>query len=65
MDKWIKVQDRLPDEIEPILVYSKNKYGGYTKKIGVLDDERWFNWETYKLLFNQPTHWQPLPESPK
>ena len=65
MKKWMKIENRLPYEIEPVLVYAKNEYGGYTKKIAIRDEQFWFNWETHKRLPHIPTHWQPLPESPE
>ena len=51
---WVSVEDRLPDNEEPVLVYGKN---------GVAVDE--YNLQ-YKAFFgaSKVTHWQPLSSPP-
>ena len=58
-DNWIKVEDKLPDQVGRYLVC--NKYGvsitEYLVSEGIIPRKHWYN--------HEPTHWQPLPESPK
>jgi hypothetical protein len=65
MSDWIKTTEDIPLEVEPVLVYSKNRYGGYVKSVAILYDGIWKSNETNEKLLNKPTHWQDLPDSPK
>ena len=54
VNRWISVEDRLPEERKRVLVYNE---GGIT--IAWRDKGEWDD------IFLNVTHWQPLPEPPK
>lgn len=60
--KWIKVEDRLPENHEFVLCVFREKYLGQWAVVnfyseGAEQDKEWF-----KRVY---THWMPLPEPPK
>ena len=57
MPEWISVKDRLPEELKPVITYSKNN--GY--QIAMYTSISWY----FSKLCEDPTHWMPLPEAPK
>jgi len=59
-DAWISVDDRLPDDIQDVLVYgSEYKYNNI--KTAFYDD----GWKGINSMFLKSiTHWQPLPSPP-
>jgi len=63
MSKWIKCEDRLPEEDGLVLTTNKDGVGvGYF-------NEHYKNWDTldgddYFADLEFFTHWQPLPEPP-
>ena len=62
VDGWISVEDRLPEEGEMVLMFSKFKnyhMGWYDKK------QCKFYSEGYSVKQGMVTHWRPLPEPPK
>ena len=70
MGEWISVKDRLPVELEDVLVRCKNgvMFVGYF----VLDYNDEIQWKihtalssTRKLNKGRVTHWTPLPKQPK
>lgn len=65
---WIKVEDKLPEDGDTILIYGCNRYFKHPYEVALgcylEPDNQWFangdkdgDWEV--------SHWQPLPESPK
>jgi hypothetical protein len=68
MSEWIAVSDRLPDEGQTVLVV----LGGYVRAAFRRTTKYHKNPEKvaqWQLLlggvFDNPTHWMPLPEPPK
>ena len=63
--QWISVKDRLPDESEEYLVFSKR---GYRSVLDYSTRHKEFNakdTEKEPLHAIEVTHWMPLPEPPK
>ena len=59
---WISVKDRLPETGEPVLIHNPNwDYGVVANYAG---EGVWMD-SWYKRMTYTPTHWIPLPESPK
>lgn len=59
--KWISVEERLPEELEDVLVLSRN--GSCTwAEVAHLMRNQW--WRVGIPMINV-THWMPLPEAPK
>ena len=56
-DKWISVEDRMPDEDCKCLVFTKD---GITNIDYYYNRENAFGFRSWKV-----THWMPLPEPPK
>lgn len=58
-DKWISVEDRLPEKNDYYLVISEDEDG--------LQDisKTWFNGKELGFYINYVTHWQSLPSPPK
>lgn len=63
MAEWIRVQDALPEEFQPVLVSRKNKYGEKVVEAGCYCGER--GWKTVGRPTKSVSHWMPLPEPPK
>ena len=62
---WISVKDRLPDESEEYLVFSKR---GYRSVLDYSTRHKEFNakdTDKKPLHAIEVTHWMPLPEPPK
>jgi hypothetical protein len=59
--KWISVEERLPEELEDVLVFSRNGSSTWTE-VAHLMCNRW--WRVGIPMINV-THWMPLPPSPK
>jgi len=76
-NQWIKVEDRLPENDDLVLVFNhkdgihagyfdQEEFHGYWE-----DDKNYFvtnsGWNTYYewAPYTSPTHWMPLPEVPK
>ena len=68
MSEWISVNDRLPENYIPVIVYCQN-FGGIIFYDGQhIDDGELVGWESdgdcgYPTL--DVTHWMPLPEPPR
>ena len=64
-DGWIRVEDRLPEEIIEFVLVARN-WGVKTAMEANYVDGKFM---TYRFgtpsEFVDPTHWQPLPEPPK
>lgn len=66
-DKWISVSDRLPEEYEPVDVWS-TEYGrlpNYKLEILSYDNKFFDPLETGPCTVRDVTHWRPLPAPPK
>ena len=69
--RWIPVEERLPEELKPVLfaVYPRDKqlYNKYGKIIYLAwrENGEWLDWEGERVsdVFIV-THWMPLPEPP-
>lgn len=65
MDKWIKVQDRLPKQngkfkSDDVLIINQFK----EIQVGFIYDGIWHDFYANTELLERITHWQPLPELP-
>ena len=61
---WIKVDEKLPDEKELVLLYNQRHA---EQHIGWLENEA-FNWgdsDVAELEEQEISHWQPLPDDPE
>jgi len=59
--QWISVEERLPGAEfldKEIIVYKMNRFGGQLVYVTRF-------WGTHSALWNDITHWMPLPEPPK
>jgi hypothetical protein len=64
-DKWISVEERLPDTQQEVLTYSECNGVRSACLIGAKDDiKMWYLYKSDKLSISV-THWMPLPEAPK
>lgn len=65
-DRWIAVDDRLPEETGRYLVYVENiaNYHHLPQNTILAD---WFfkSWNFTGWEYNKVTHWMPLPKKPK
>jgi hypothetical protein len=57
MENWIKVEDRLPDNMQDVLMYDKNR----GRIIGFYSGDQWSD---DQRDYRQVTHWMPLPDPP-
>lgn len=57
---WISVKERLPEEDDPVLIYSKNHMTEAT-----FFDGDWRVQETDWIIGHTVTHWMPLPPTPE
>ena len=60
-DNWIKVEDRLPEHHDRVVVCVDGNIGtGYYHTY-----YNYWRWDTKNPVTATVTHWQPLPEPPK
>lgn len=63
MGEWIRVDDRLPENGEDVLVYQKGGvHGGRDMDIEYLQGDGYWSDQG---LFSGITHWMPLPKPPE
>ena len=62
--KWIPVTERLPEEWEDVLIWSKCGFCETAVYIGIPGKWR-VSWNHTMLDEDTVTHWMPLPEPPK
>lgn len=65
--QWISVKDRLPEEGEKVLIYTKTDittFGLYTKNYGFGKREGFECGDGF-MWMNTSSHWMPLPEPPE
>jgi hypothetical protein len=64
---WISVSSKKPPKAKPILLCNGNWIciGYYRKnyKLKTINEPQWSE-ENGEYIFNEPTHWQPLPKMP-
>lgn len=69
-DKWISVEDRLPEQDTPVLI-TQHEYVDVLKQryfdVCVYLDGGWIDphADSDYIEVYEPTHWMPLPEPPK
>lgn len=61
--EWISVEDELPDDAYPVLVYIKLWEGQYDILMGYFDGG-WYSMND-NMIFSGVTHWMPLPDPPE
>lgn len=55
--RWIRVEEKLPEELQDVLVYRD----GCFAIARIITGDDW----TYCGMGGDPTHWMPLPQPPK
>ena len=60
--KWISVNERLPEEIEDVLVYVRNNEVSWLC-VSYMCDGVW--WSSCRKICGKVTHWMPLPSMPE
>ena len=64
VQKWIPVSERLPEDWEDVLVFSKYGFCETAVYLGI--EGKWrVSWNYELLEGHSVTHWMPLPEPPK
>lgn len=64
MDKWIPVEERMPDAYTPVIVAREYAPGGPLKvEQGCKDVKDW--WKVYGTRTKKVRYWMPLPEPPE
>lgn len=66
MDRWISVNDRLPEKrVNTVLAINMDapKYNQHVFVADFFDQTK--SWKTEHKIMGSVTHWQPLPEPPK
>jgi hypothetical protein len=59
--RWIPVEERLPEQNEPVLIYTEM----IGRHVASIDEEgEWFCDYGGEWLFPNVTHWMPLPPEP-
>lgn len=61
VDRWISVEDSLPEENVSVLIYTITG----ARSVATRFDNRFFVGLTASFVKEDVTHWQPLPEPPK
>ena len=69
-DRWVSVEERLPEKIQFVLLceYTDNGFAGkiQTFHLGWYDNiNKWFSESCGWMDNKNITHWQPLPQPPK
>ena len=70
MSDWIKITDRLPDNLENVLIIYDTYRGRKQITLGLFDIGGWYYLdeernEYRKDVWNRVTHWMPLPKLPE
>ena len=60
MPRWISVDERLPEQNEPVIAIAKSAYTHVV--IAWVIDGQWYTYNDYHF---KVSHWMPLPEPPK
>lgn len=60
MDKWISVNEQLPEKMQSVLVYRDGDMG-----VDFIDDNGGWFWDDPDELPPPVTHWMPLPAPPE
>lgn len=63
MDKWVSVEERMPDRFQTVIVCREKSKGEYIVEQGFLDVGNW--WKVYGTRTKRVTHWMPLPAPPR
>lgn len=68
-DGWIDIEDRLPEDGQQVLIYSKETHiasATYRKAMPEIgcDKDDWGGWFSDEMYEPNVTHWQPLPNPP-
>ena len=63
--KWISVEDRLPEEFLPVIVYMPDEYHCQKVREGYLKLDRYWEAAYYSRKPGEVTYWANLPEPPK
>lgn len=61
-DRWISVEERLPEEKRAVLVWQPQYLNSY---VVTLSEGEWFVFGGYGTRVFGVTHWRPIPEPPK
>jgi len=59
--QWVSVEERLPEEVEDVLVFSRNGDVTWIQVAHIVKKQWWRNGIPSLCV----THWMPLPEPPK
>ena len=65
MSEWIRVEDRLPEEDEDVLAYIQDGYIKVACPFYQIDGGKRWAWFGGDYMYENVTHWQPLPDPPK
>ena len=68
VQEWISVKDRLPDMNEEVFAVYKNSLfenGPKFTKVLHRESKHWVGRNGYRYLYENITHWMPLPQPPK